>query len=243
MPSLPWQAAVSAYSQYLSIVDKPASHPVSPFVLLEMVDVYVYSRQWPTALTVLQQLTKNFPTFRRYKKAVWHVAMVLLQLHRYGECLEYLQFCQSAPPLRVRAWEVMMVTARVQELAAGEPNPQLYQAALAARTDINRADTARTNNSLSRACLSLADVFTRRREFVIVLVFLEKFFELKGGMAAFLTDHRSRTLRRRQRPSSAYVSLVTPIQWAAYAECYAIARDDLKTVDVLLLLFMLFASY
>ena len=70
------QSACSAYSAYFAIADVS----VSPFVLLEVVDVYVYSREWAAALTVLRRIINSFPAFSRFNNAIWLAAMVLLQV-------------------------------------------------------------------------------------------------------------------------------------------------------------------
>ena len=213
------QAAGSAYLQYFALVDRPNDPPVSPFVLIEVVDVYVHSREWSHALNLLQSIVQEFPEFMQYKNAVWMVGMVLLHLQQYTECLECLEICQSEPPSQVPVWEVMMVIARVTELMK-EPDPQHYEAALAARKD-------QQNNDFARTCLSLANTFARRREFVFALTLLEKFFELKGGMAAFLAHRRTRILQQRRPPSS---RAALAEQWGIFAECYIVVRDDLSTV-------------
>ena len=213
------QAAGSAYLQYFAIADQPDDPPISPFVLLEVVDVYVHSREWSHALNLLQRIVQEFPEFMHYINAVWLVAMVLLHLQQHSKCLECLQLCQSEPPSRVHRWEVMMVIARVTELMKG-PGPQHYEAALAARKDQKK-------NDFARDCLSLAIMFAKRREFVFTLTFLEKFFSLKGGMAEFLAHRRTRTLQQRGRPSSR-VALAE--QWSTFADCYITVRNDLPTV-------------
>ena len=115
-----------------------------------------------------------------------------------------------------------MVAARVTELIDGAA-PNLYEAGLAART----GGDDQKNKSVARACLSLAGVFAKRREFVFAVALLDKFFALKGGMDAFFRAQRARTLRRRRQQSAIAASAG---QWACLADCYAIARNNTKAV-------------